>query len=103
MACELELIGLNGPTVWLMGVQHFVAKDLAPQARVNGVAPGSILWPEGEAAQSSEQKQAILERVPMGRPGLPEDIARTVCFLALDADYVTGQILAVDGGQSLTM
>ncbi|MEM7053441.1 MAG: pteridine reductase [Pseudomonadota bacterium] len=80
-----------------------LAKDLAPKVRVNGVAPGSILWPEGEAAQSEEEKQIILERVPMGRSGRPEGIAAAVCFLALDADYVTGQILAVDGGRSLNM
>ena len=80
-----------------------LAKDLAPQVRVNGVAPGSILWPEGEAAQSDQEKQDILERVPMGRSGRPEDIAGAVCFLALDAPYITGQILAVDGGRSLNM
>lgn len=80
-----------------------LAKDMAPQVRVNGVAPGSILWPEGEAAQSDQAKQDILQRVPMARSGRPEDIAGAVCFLALDAAYVTGQILAVDGGRSLNM
>lgn len=80
-----------------------LAKDLAPQVRVNGVAPGSILWPEGDAAQSDQAKQDILQRVPMARSGRPEDIAGAVGFLALDATYVTGQILAVDGGRSLNM
>ena len=80
-----------------------LAKDLAPKIRVNGVAPGSILWPEGEATQSAQEQQDILERVPMRRSGRPEDIAGAVCFLALDAPYVTGQILAVDGGRSLNM
>ncbi|MEM1081937.1 MAG: pteridine reductase [Pseudomonadota bacterium] len=80
-----------------------LAKDLAPQVRVNGVAPGSILWPEGDAAQSEQEQRAILDRVPMARSGTPEDIAGAVCFLALDAPYVTGQILAVDGGRTLNM
>lgn len=80
-----------------------LAKDLAPAVRVNGVGPGSILWPEGEAAQSEAAMQAILDRVPLRRQGAPEDIAGAVVFLALDAPYVTGQILAVDGGRTLHM
>ena len=80
-----------------------LAKDLAPMIRVNGVAPGSILWPEGEAEAGQEAQQAILERVPLQRQGTPADIAGAVTFLALDAPYVTGQILAVDGGRMLNM
>jgi pteridine reductase len=80
-----------------------LAKDLAPSIRVNAVAPGSILWPEGDAANSEEAMDDILERVPMKRQGSPDDIAGAVCFLALDAPYVTGQILAVDGGRMLNM
>jgi len=80
-----------------------LAKDLAPEVRVNGVAPGTILWPEGDAANSEEAMRDILERVPLGRRGRPEDIAGAVAFLALDAPYVTGQILAVDGGRLLNM
>ena len=80
-----------------------LAKDLAPSIRVNGVAPGSILWPEGEAEAGQEAQQAILEKVPLQRQGTPEDIAGAVTFLALDAPYVTGQILAVDGGRMLNM
>ena len=80
-----------------------LAKDLAPMVRVNGVAPGSILWPEGEADSGQEAQQAILERVPLQRQGTPADIAGAVAFLALDAPYVTGQILAVDGGRLLNM
>lgn len=80
-----------------------LAKDLAPAVRVNGVAPGSILWPEGEAANSEESMREILERVPLARQGTPADIAGAVTFLALDAPYVTGQILAVDGGRLLNM
>jgi len=80
-----------------------LAKDLAPVVRVNAVAPGSILWPEGEAENSSEAMHEILERVPLKRQGRPEDIAGAVAFLALDAPYITGQILAVDGGRLLNM
>jgi len=80
-----------------------LAKDLAPQIRVNGVAPGTILWPEGGAANSEEATRDILERVPLRRQGRPEDIAGAVTFLALDAPYITGQILAVDGGRLLNM
>jgi pteridine reductase len=80
-----------------------LAKDLAPKLRVNGVAPGSILWPEGAAEQSERAMRDILERVPLQRQGTPDDIAGAVEFLALDAPYITGQILAVDGGRTLNM
>lgn len=80
-----------------------LAKDLAPRVRVNGVAPGSILWPEGEATNSEESMRDIVARVPLRRQGRPEDIAGAVAFLALDAPYITGQILAVDGGRLLNM
>ena len=76
-----------------------LAKDLAPDIRVNGVAPGAILWPEDD--MSNETKEKILEQIPLGRQGLPDDIADVVVFLARDARYVTGQIIAVDGGRSL--
>ena len=80
-----------------------LAKDLAPTVRVNGVAPGSILWPEGDAANSEDAMRDIMARVPLKRQGRPEDIAGAVAFLALDAPYITGQILAVDGGRLLNM
>ena len=76
-----------------------LAKDLAPEIRVNGVSPGAILWPEDDMA--NETKVKILEQVPLGRQGLPSDIADAVIFLARDAHYVTGQIISVDGGRSL--
>ena len=76
-----------------------LAKDLAPAIRVNGVAPGAILWPEDD--MSKETKENILEQIPLGRQGLPNDVADVVVFLARDARYVTGQIIAVDGGRSL--
>jgi len=78
-----------------------LARDLAPGVRVNGVAPGAILWPDEAPVESV--KSTILARVAMGRLGSPEDIAAAVAFLGLDAPYVTGQVLAVDGGRSLYM
>ena len=78
-----------------------LAKELAPRVRVNAVAPGAILWPEHD--QSPEAEADILDRIPMQRPGRPEDIAGAVAFLALDAPYITGQILAVDGGRLLSV
>jgi pteridine reductase len=82
-----------------------LASELAPEIRVNGVAPGAILWPENEPSGNMKQgeREAILGRTPLGRLGEPSDIANAVCYLSLDAPYVTGQILAVDGGRSLNM
>ena len=76
-----------------------LAKDLAPAVRVNGVAPGAILWPEND--MSNETKNVILGQIPLQRAGDPGDIADCVLYLARDADYVTGQIIAVDGGRSI--
>lgn len=78
-----------------------LARELAPDVRVNAVAPGAILWPEQES--EGYDKAQILARIPMQRSGAPTDIARTVRFLATDAPYITGQILAVDGGRSLNI
>jgi pteridine reductase len=76
-----------------------LAKDLAPEVRVNGVAPGAILWPENGLSDSV--KQTILRQVPLARVGDPDDIAGCVLYLVQDANYVTGQIIAVDGGRSI--
>lgn len=76
-----------------------LAVDLAPEIRVNGVAPGAALWPDGY--QSDESRQQILERIPMGRPAGAEQIAAAVMCMVAGPDYVTGQILAVDGGRSV--
>ena len=78
-----------------------LARDLGPKIRVNGVAPGAILWPEQESNPGDQQK--ILQKIVMGRSGTPQDIASAVVYLGLDAPYVTGQILAVDGGRSLNI
>lgn len=76
-----------------------LAKDLAPDVRVNGVAPGAILWPESGLDDGA--KDSILKQVPLGRPGDPDDIAACVLYLVRDADYVTGQVVSVDGGRSI--
>jgi pteridine reductase len=76
-----------------------LAKDMAPEVRVNGVAPGAILWPERGMSESI--KQNIIEQIPLKRSGLPDDIAGCVLYLVRDAAYVTGQIIAVDGGRSI--
>ena len=77
-----------------------LAKDLAPEIRVNGVSPGAILWPEG--GMSDAAQQSILRQVPLERAGEPDDIAACVEFLMRDASYITGQIIAVDGGRSIS-
>jgi len=76
-----------------------LAKDLAPEIRVNGVSPGAIMWPE--AGLSDATKTTILEQIPAGRAGDAGDIAGCVLYLVRDASYVTGQIIAVDGGRSI--
>lgn len=78
-----------------------LARELAPKVRVNGVAPGVILWPEKNAKHSIEEKEHILHQIPLRREGTANDIAQTVLFLLKNAPYVTGQILAVDGGRSV--
>ncbi len=79
-----------------------MAKELAPEVRVNGIAPGAILWPEQDAELSPDQQTAILDRIPLAHTGKPEHIAATVQFLIQTGNYMTGQILAVDGGRSLS-
>ena len=76
-----------------------LAKDLGPEVRVNGVAPGAILWPE--AGMDPQVQEEIIQTTTLKRVGDPSDIARTVRFLVADAPYITGQIIAVDGGRSI--
>lgn len=78
-----------------------LAKELGPEIRVNGVAPGAILWPDNDMPEHT--KNIILERTTLKRPGQPIDIAKTVLFLIRDADYITGQVIAVDGGRTLNI
>jgi pteridine reductase len=76
-----------------------LARELGPEIRVNGIAPGPVLWPEGE--MDEELKREIIFKTALKRHGTPQDIARTALFLAKDAPYITGQIIAVDGGRSI--
>lgn len=85
----------------LVGLTRSLARELAPEVRVNAVAPGPILWPEDDERFDDLARQRILNRTPMRRVGRPEDIAQTVLFLLGEAPYITGQILAVDGGRSV--
>lgn len=83
----------------LVAATKSLAQALAPSVRVNGIAPGAILWPEPDSAP--EQRSAILSRIPLEKKGHPIDIARAVLFLIDGAPYMTGQILTIDGGRSL--
>ena len=83
----------------LAGLTRALAVELGPRVRVNGVAPGPIQWPEDGSFDAAAQ-DAIVEHTLLKRVGEPADIARTVLFLLADAPYITGQIIAVDGGRS---
>ena len=83
----------------LAALTRSLAVELAPDVRVNGVAPGAILWPE--QADGGQTQADILARIPLARSGSPADIAGAVRFLLEDTPYITGQIIAVDGGRSV--
>lgn len=83
----------------LVALTYGLARELGPEVRVNAIAPGNILWSTN--MEKAETPQVVLERTALKRQGEPEDIARTVLFLLLDAPYVTGQVLRVDGGRWL--
>jgi pteridine reductase len=78
-----------------------LAVELGPEIRVNGVAPGAILWPEEDESYDTTMREETIERTPLKRQGEPIDIARTVGFLACDAPFITGQVIVVDGGRGL--
>ncbi|HEY7872617.1 MAG TPA: pteridine reductase [Rudaea sp.] len=78
-----------------------LAKELAPAVRVNGVAPGAVLWPESGKAYADQQE--LVARTPLKRAGTPDDVAAAVLFLLRDAKFTTGQILKVDGGRALAI
>jgi len=82
----------------LVMLTQSLARELAPEVRVNGIAPGPVEFPE--TGLSEEMQQAIIDKTLLKRRGSPEDIARAALFFASEAPYVTGQILAVDGGRS---
>ncbi|MEW9899468.1 pteridine reductase [Chitinivorax sp. PXF-14] len=87
----------------LAGMTRSLARELAPEIRVNGVAPGANIWPEGDSVFDEVTRQRILHTIPLRRAGEPDDIARTVKFLLDDSPYITGQIIAVDGGRSINL
>lgn len=84
----------------LLGLTRALALELAPQVRVNAVAPGAIEWPENDEQFPPAERQAIVDHTLLKRTGSPADIARTVRFLVFDAPYVTGQVINVDGGRT---
>jgi len=87
----------------LAGLTRSLALELGPDIRVNGVSPGAIVWPEGTDDYPPAERERIVNQVPLKRIGSAEDIAGAVKFLMLDAPYVTGQILAVDGGREIAL
>jgi len=99
---------LNGYSAYLAAkaglasLTRSLAVELGPEIRVNGVAPGAILWPEDEIAYDEQARATTIARTPLKRLGTPADIASTVKFLAQEAPFITGQVITVDGGQSLT-
>ena len=98
---------MNGHVVYnvakagLAALTRSLARELAPEVRVNAVAPGTILWPDHDLWTDERARAGIVERIPLQRMGEPDDIARAVEFFIAGAPYVTGQLLAVDGGRSL--
>lgn len=86
----------------LLMMTRALAKELGPLVRVNAVAPGAILWPEGENALSEAEKQKIVDQTLLQRAGGPQDIAKAVLFFVRDGEYVSGQVLNIDGGRSST-
>ena len=85
----------------LVAMTRSLALDLGPDIRVNGIAPGAVMWPSDGKAY--DDRQALLARTPLKRAGTPEDIASAVLWLIRDAPFVTGQIIRIDGGRSLSV
>ena len=86
----------------LVGLTRSLARELAPDVRVNAVAPGPILWPEGESFDELS-RQRIISHTPLKREGTPDDIARAVHYLLAEAPYVTGETIHVDGGRHIAV
>jgi len=86
----------------LAGLTRSLARELAPEIRVNAVAPGPILWPDDESFDELS-RQRIISHTPLKREGTPDDIARAVHFLLADANYITGETINVDGGRNMAI
>ena len=87
----------------LAGLTRALALELAPDVRVNGISPGAILWPDDGEAFAPAERERITRQTPLCRSGSPEDVAGAVKYLLFDAPFVTGQVLAVDGGRSIAL
>lgn len=87
----------------LVALTRALARDMGPEVRVNGVSPGTILWPENAIWQDEVARQRIINQTALKRIGEPDDIAKAVEFLIASAPYVTGQVLVVDGGRSVSL
>ncbi|MCC6678502.1 MAG: SDR family oxidoreductase [Phycisphaerales bacterium] len=97
-----ELLAYSMSKAALVEMVRSLARELAPKVRVNAVAPGVVAWPESGPEADEGERAAYLRRVPLARPGTPEDAAETVRWLALEAKYTTGEIIRVDGGRWLS-
>ncbi len=87
----------------LVALTKSLAHELGPEVRVNAVAPGPIMWPEGDRTFDDQERRRVIAHTLLKREGSPDDIARAVLFLVKDAPYVTGTILPVDGGRSASL
>lgn len=96
-----EFLAYSMSKAALIEMVRTLARELAPRVRVNAVAPGVVAWPEHGHESDREAQEAYLQRVPLGRAGTPEDAAKAVRWLALDATYVTGEVIRLDGGRWL--
>jgi len=87
----------------LLALTRSLARELGPEVRVNGIAPGTIVWPEDDTWKDEIARQRIINQTALKRIGEPDDIAKAVEFLIGSAPYVTGQVIAVDGGRSISL
>ena len=87
----------------LLALTRSLARDLGPEVRVNGISPGTILWPEDDAWKDEVARQRIINQTVLKRIGEPDDVARAVEFLIAHSPFVTGQVLAVDGGRGVSL
>lgn len=96
-----ELLAYSMSKAALVEMVRTLARELAPRVRVNAVAPGVVAWPEAGPDSEQVMQEAYIRRVPLARPGTPEDAAEVIRWLALDAMYTTGEVVRVDGGRWL--
>jgi len=87
----------------LAGLTRSLARELGPEVRVNGVSPGPVQWPDGDSVFDEVTRQRVVSHTVLKRVGEADDVAGAVLYLVADAPYVTGQIIAVDGGRSINL